>query len=211
MEGLHVQYQFTDEGPLEEAVNLDAGEHLDLAYYLMLLHASEKGKFGALKTMFSPYASTYDPFDYHMIWHQRAVLEAVGAFSSNDLHVLDMGLVSQLLCLGQCHWAIYVVLHIHHRDDFPYLHATIIREILFQYCEAWCTQEEQHKFIEDLGVPAAWLHEAMVSNRSCYWLHILLSYRCTVCFQNTSGVCVTQKKVRSTLPFFFVWNAHSRT
>lgn len=152
---------YIDEGPLEEAVNLDAGEHLDLAYYLMLLHASEKGKFGALKTMFSPYASTYDPFDYHMIWHQRAVLEAVGAFSSNDLHVLDMGLVSQLLCLGQCHWAIYVVLHIHHRDDFPYLHATIIREILFQYCEAWCTQEEQHKFIEDLGVPAAWLHEAM--------------------------------------------------
>ncbi|KAI8544227.1 hypothetical protein RHMOL_Rhmol08G0279500 [Rhododendron molle] len=152
---------YIDEGPLEEAANIDTGEHLDLAYYLMLLHASEKGKFDALKTMFSAYASTYDPLDYHMIWHQRAVLEAVGAFSSNDLHVLDMGLVSQLLCMGQCHWAIYVVLHMHHRDDFPYLHANLIREILFQYCEAWCTQELQCQFIEDLGVPAAWLHEAM--------------------------------------------------
>ncbi|PSS07552.1 Nuclear pore complex protein [Actinidia chinensis var. chinensis] len=72
-----------------------------------------------------------------------------------------MGLVSQLLCVGQCHWAIYVVIHMPHRDDFPYLQATLIREILFQYCEAWSTQELQRQFIEDLGVPSAWLHEAM--------------------------------------------------
>ncbi|XP_057480539.1 nuclear pore complex protein NUP96 [Actinidia eriantha] len=152
---------YIDEGPVEEAVNWNIGERFDLAYYLMLLHASKESKFGALKTMFSTYASTYDPLDYHMIWHQRTVLEAAGTFTSNDLHVLDMGLVSQLLCLGQCHWAIYVVLHMPHRDDFPYLQATLIREILFQYCEAWSTQELQRQFIEDLGVPSAWLHEAM--------------------------------------------------
>ena len=114
--------------------------------------------------MFSAFASTHDPLDHHMIWHQRAVLEAVGTFSSDDLHVLDMGFVSQLLSLGQCHWAIYVVLHMPHRDDYPYLQATAIREILFQYCETWSAQENQQQFIEDLGIPSAWLHEALVSS-----------------------------------------------
>ncbi|KAA8541971.1 hypothetical protein F0562_023123 [Nyssa sinensis] len=152
---------YIDEGPVEEAVNWSPDEHLDLAYHLMLLHANGEHEFGSLKTMFSAFASTYDPLDYHMIWHQRAVLEAVGTFSSNDLHVLDMGLVSQLLCLGQCHWAIYVILHMPHREDFPYLQPILIREILFQYCEAWNKQESQRQFIEDLGVPSEWLHEAM--------------------------------------------------
>ena len=113
--------------------------------------------------MFSTFASTNDPLDYHMIWHQRAVLEAVGTFSSDDLHILDMGLVSQLLCLGQCHWAIYVVLHIPHHKDYPYLQAMLIREILFQYCEDWSSDDSQRQFIQDLGVPSAWMHEALVS------------------------------------------------
>ncbi|KAK1588875.1 hypothetical protein Q3G72_028074 [Acer saccharum] len=66
-------------------------EHFDLSYYLMLLYASGASKFGFLKTIFSAFSSTYDPLDYHMIWHQREILESVGAFSSNDLQVLDMG------------------------------------------------------------------------------------------------------------------------
>ncbi|XP_043720177.1 nuclear pore complex protein NUP96 isoform X1 [Telopea speciosissima] len=152
---------YIDEGLVEEAVNWSVGDRFDLAYYLMLLHASEESEFGLLKTMFSAFSSTCDALDYHMLWHQRSVLEAVGAFCSNDLHVLDMSFVSQLLCLGQCHWAIYVVLHMPYRDDFPYLQATLIREILFQYCESWSSQEIQHRFIKDLGVPSAWLHEAM--------------------------------------------------
>ncbi|OVA06615.1 Peptidase S59 [Macleaya cordata] len=151
---------YIDEGTLEEAVNWSVGDRFDLAYYLMLLHANKEREFGALKTMFSAFSSTHDALDYHMIWHQRGILEAVGAFSSNDLYVLDMSLVSQLLCLGQCHWAIYVVLHMPYHEDFPYLQASVIREILFQYCEFWSTQETQRKFIEDLGVPSAWLHEA---------------------------------------------------
>lgn len=153
---------YLDEGPIDEAFDLSANEHFDLSYYLMLLHATGEGKFGPLKTMFSAFSSTHDPLDYHMIWHQREVLEAVGAFSSNDLQLLDMGLVSQLLCQGQCHWAIYVVLHMAHRDDYPYLQATLIREILFQYCESWSSQESQREFIENLGIPSEWLHEAMV-------------------------------------------------
>ncbi|KAJ0075769.1 hypothetical protein Patl1_34709 [Pistacia atlantica] len=152
---------YVDEGPIDEPIDWGTKEHFDLSYYLMLLHASGESKFGFLKTMFSAFSSTHDPLDCHMIWHQRAVLEAVGAFSSNDLQSLDMGLISQLLCQGQCHWAIYVVLHMPHRDDYPYLQATLIREILFQYCESWSSQESQRQFIEDLGVPLEWLHEAM--------------------------------------------------
>ncbi|KAJ8755418.1 hypothetical protein K2173_019216 [Erythroxylum novogranatense] len=151
---------YIDEGLLEETVNFGE-KHFDLSYYLMLLHANGSNDFGFTKTMFSAFSSTNDPLDYHMIWHQRAVLEAVGIFSSNDLQVLDMGLVSQLLSVGQCHWAIYVVLHMPYCDNYPHLHATLIREILFQYCETWNTDQSQRDFINELGVPSAWLHEAL--------------------------------------------------
>ncbi|KAH9609004.1 hypothetical protein KSS87_020553 [Heliosperma pusillum] len=152
---------YIDEGPIEVNVDVVKEGRFDLAYYLMLLHGNEDGKYDQLKSMFSAFASTDDPLDYHMIWHQRGILEAIGAFTSNDLHILDMAYVSQLLCVGKCHWAIYVVLHIPYREDFPYLHSNVIREILFQYCETWSSSDEQTKFIEDLGVPSQWLHEAM--------------------------------------------------
>ncbi|CAH9069669.1 unnamed protein product [Cuscuta europaea] len=153
---------YIDEGSVEEeSLNSYKEEKYDLSYYLMLLHANQETDYGVLKAMFSAFASTNDPLDYHMIWHQRAVLEAVGVVNSNDLHVLDMGLISQLLCLGQCHWAIYVALHMPYRDDFPYLHANVIREILFQYCEAWSSKDSQRELIEDLGIPSPWIHEAL--------------------------------------------------
>ncbi|GMH26971.1 hypothetical protein Nepgr_028814 [Nepenthes gracilis] len=152
---------YIDEGLAEETVNGHIDGKFDLAYYLMHLHANEGTEFGDVKSMFSTFASSNDPLDYHMIWHQRAILEAIGAFSSNDLHILDIGFVSQLLCLGQCHWAIYVILHMPYREDFPYLHATIIKEILFQYCDTWSSQEQQREFIENIGIPSVWLHNAM--------------------------------------------------
>ncbi|KAG9451652.1 hypothetical protein H6P81_011617 [Aristolochia fimbriata] len=152
---------YIDEGPVPGAPKWSPGDRFDFTYYLMLLHANEEKAYGFIKTMFSAFASTHDAFDYHMIWHQRALLEAVGAFTSKDLHVLDMSFVSQLLCIGQCHWAIYVVLHMPPRDDFPYIQSNVIREILFQYCECWSSQEIQWKFIEDLGVPSEWMHEAL--------------------------------------------------
>ncbi|KAF5726971.1 hypothetical protein HS088_TW22G00657 [Tripterygium wilfordii] len=152
---------YVDEGPVEEVVKWDGETRFDLSYYLMLLHGKEESEFGFLKTMFSAFSSTNDPLDYHMIWHQREILEAVGVLSSNDLQVLDMGLISQLLCAGKCHWAIYVVLHMPRHDDYPYLHATIVWEILFQYCEFWSSEESQREFIEELGIPIPWMHEAM--------------------------------------------------
>ncbi|KAL1347456.1 hypothetical protein HN51_023539 [Arachis hypogaea] len=152
---------FIDEGPSEEAISWNADKHFDISFYLMLLHSSEEREFSFLKAMFSAFSSTPDPLDYHMIWHQRAVLEAVGVIKSNDLHVLDMGFVSQLLSLGKCHWAIYVVLHLPFREDCQFLHVNLIREILFQYCEIWSSDESQQQFIEDLGIPSEWIHEAL--------------------------------------------------
>ncbi|CAA3023852.1 nuclear pore complex NUP96 [Olea europaea subsp. europaea] len=136
---------YIDEDPIEEDThNWETVERFNLAYHLMLLHARQENDFGALKTMFSALASTNDPLDYHMIWHQRVVLKA-------------------LLCLGKCHWAIYVVPRMPHRENYPYLQATVIREILFQYREVWSTDVLQQQFIEKLDIPSAWLHEALAS------------------------------------------------
>ncbi|CAN6478864.1 unnamed protein product [Victoria cruziana] len=152
---------YIDEGLLEQATDITTGIHFDLAYFLMLLHAKKEKSSGMLKTMFSSFSSTFDALDHHIIWHQRAILEAVGAFNGKDLYVLDMSLVSQLLCLGQCHWAIYVVINMPQDLDVPGLHASVIKEILFQFCETWSSHEEQRKFIEDLGIPSAWMDEAL--------------------------------------------------
>ncbi|KAG6513568.1 hypothetical protein ZIOFF_023900 [Zingiber officinale] len=159
---------YIDEGPLEEEVDWNIGDNHDLAYYVMLLHANEDNNFNQLKTMFSAFSSTYDPLDYHMIWHQRAILEAIGTFSSKDLSILDMSFVDQLLCLGLCHWAIYVVLHMPYCDNAPYIQAKLIKQILCQNCEIWSSQEIQYQFIEELGVPSEWMHEALV------WTIVLL-------------------------------------
>uniref|UniRef100_A0A1J3FRD3 Nuclear pore complex protein NUP96 n=1 Tax=Noccaea caerulescens TaxID=107243 RepID=A0A1J3FRD3_NOCCA len=150
---------YIDEGPADGFVSNT--KHSDLLYYLMLLHSREDEEIGFLKTMFSAFSSTDDPLDYHMIWHHRGILEAVGAFTSDDLHALDMGFVAQLLSQGLCHWAIYVVLHIPYRKDHPYLHVIVIREILFKFCETWSSVESQRQFIKDLGIPSEWMHEAL--------------------------------------------------
>ncbi|KAM0836317.1 hypothetical protein ACQ4PT_062403 [Festuca glaucescens] len=159
---------YIDEGPLEEALQWSPGDRFDISFYLMLLHANQDGKYGLLKTMFSAFSSSYDPLDYHMIWHQRSILEAIGAFSTNDLHVLDLSFVHQLLCLGKCHWAIYVILHMPHLDDAPYIHEKLIKEVLSQYCEIWSTDEAQRQYIAELGIPAEWIHEALALYHEYY-------------------------------------------
>ncbi|ERM94289.1 hypothetical protein AMTR_s00010p00231330 [Amborella trichopoda] len=174
---------YVDEGPLEEATGLNFGGHFDLTYYLMRLHANRANSTAILKTIFSSFSSTYDALDYHMIWHQRSVLEAIGAFDYKDFYVVDMSFVSQLLCLGQCHLAIYVVLHMPQHDDHPHLHASIIREILFQYCEAWSSHEMQRKFIEDFGIPSAGMHEALCTINSME----IYQWRLTICLRVPIG------------------------
>ncbi|PWZ58260.1 Nuclear pore complex protein NUP96 [Zea mays] len=152
---------YIDEGPLDEAPQWSPGDHFDISFYLMLLHANKDEKFGLLKTMFSAFSSSFDPLDYHFIWHQRSILEVVGAFSSNDLHLLDLSFVYQLLCLGRCHWAIYVILHMPYLEDAPYIHEKLIREVLSQYCESWSRDDAQRQYIVELGIPEEWMHEAL--------------------------------------------------
>lgn len=82
---------------------LNTDNHFDISFYLMLLHVSEETKFCFQNAMFSAFSSTLDPLDYLMIWHQQAVLEAVGVINSNDLHILHMSFVSQLLCVRKFH------------------------------------------------------------------------------------------------------------
>lgn len=159
---------YIDEGPLDEALRWSPGDRFDISFYLMLLHANQDEKFEMLKTMFSAFSSSYDPLDYHMIWHQRSILEAIGAFSANDLHILDLSFVYQLLCLGKCHWAIYVILHMPHLDDAPYIHEKLIKEILSQYCELWSKDEAQRQYIAELGIPAEWMHEALALYHEYY-------------------------------------------
>ncbi|KAL6867200.1 hypothetical protein ACP4OV_015224 [Aristida adscensionis] len=159
---------YIDEGPLDEALQWSPGDRFDISFYLMLLHANQDEKFGLLKTMLSAFSSSYDPLDYHMIWHQRSILEAIGAFSSNDLHLLDLSFVYQLLCLGKCHWAIYVILHMPHLDDAPYIHEKLIREILSQYCESWSNDDAQRKYIVELGIPEEWMYEALAFYHEYY-------------------------------------------
>ncbi|RCV46332.1 hypothetical protein SETIT_9G523200v2 [Setaria italica] len=159
---------YIDEGPLDEALQWSPGDRFDISFYLMLLHANQDEKFGLLKTMFSAFSSSYDPLDYHMIWHQRSILEAIGAFSSDDLHLLDLSFVYQLLCLGKCHWAIYVIVHMPYLDDAPYIHEKLIREVLSQYCESWSKDDAQRQYIVELGIPEEWMHEALALYHEYY-------------------------------------------
>lgn len=159
---------YVDEGPITDRLNWSSGDRYDIAYYFMLLHANVENDSHFLKSMFSAFSSTCDPLDYHMIWHQRVILESIGAFSSNDLHLVDLSFVSQLLCVGLCHWAIYVVVHMPYYNESPHIHASLIKEILLQYCETWSTKEAQQQFIAELGVPSAWMHEALAIYHQYY-------------------------------------------
>lgn len=159
---------YIDEGPLEEASNLNVEGRYDLTYYLMLLHASDEKNYVNLSKMFTSFSSTYDALDYHMTWHQQSILQAIGLLDSKELHVLYMSFVSQLLCVGECHWAIYVVLHMPPTTDYPMLHEKVIKEILCQYCETWSSVDTQKQFIEELGIPSEWMHEALAIHCQYY-------------------------------------------
>ncbi|KAI5066066.1 hypothetical protein GOP47_0018690 [Adiantum capillus-veneris] len=138
----------------------------DTAYYLMLLHASQGQNVVDVSRMFSSSSSTYDPLDHRMAWLQHTILESIKVLAPTQLHILDMNFVSQLLSVGECHWALYVALHMPPTVDYPSLHEKVVKEILNQYCEVWSTNEIQQAFIEkELGVPAEWLHEAL----GTYW------------------------------------------
>lgn len=138
----------------------------DTAYYLMLLHAKKaKGEVG-MRKMLSASASTFDRLDHRLAWHQQGILHAIRMLEGEQLHDVHMNFASQLLSVGLCHWAVYVVLHMPKSEQHPGLHEKVVKEILNQYCETWSSSETQQQFLEeDLGVPTEWLHEAL----ALYW------------------------------------------
>ncbi|CAK9866010.1 unnamed protein product [Sphagnum jensenii] len=140
----------------------------DSAYYLMLLHAKKEqpDAFDARK-MLCPAAATYNWLDHQLAWHQESILRAIKALDTQELlHSLHMNFASQLLALGLCHWALYVVLHMPWSPSQPNLHEKVVKEILNQYCETWSSSEAQQQFLEyDLRIPSEWLHEAL----AVYW------------------------------------------
>lgn len=156
---------YVEEGASHGISTVNGGLY-DTAYYLMLLHANQGQNVVNASKMFSSFSSTYDPLDHRMAWLQHGLLESIEVLVPIQLHVLDMNFVSQLLSVGECHWAIYVALHMPPNLDYPGLHEKVIKEILNQYCEVWSTSELQQTFIEkELGIPAEWLHEAL----GTYW------------------------------------------
>lgn len=156
---------YVEEGASHSLSSTNGSGLYDTAYYLMLLHANHGQNVNASK-MFSSFSSTYDPLDHRMAWLQHGLLESIQVLAPTQLHVLDMNFVSQLLSVGECHWAIYVSLHMPPNPEYPSLHEKVVKEILNQYCEVWSTNELQQEFIEnELGVPAEWLHEAL----GTYW------------------------------------------
>lgn len=157
---------YVEEGASHGLSSVHGSSLCDTAYYLMLLHASQGQNVVDVSKMFSSFSSTYDPLDHRMAWLQHGVLESIEVLALTQLHVLDMNFVSQLLSVGECHWAIYVALHMQPNVDYPNLHEKVVKEILNQYCEVWSSDEIQQTFIEkELGVPAEWLHEAL----GTYW------------------------------------------
>lgn len=134
----------------------------DTNYWLLLLHAQLTDE-ACLKRLLSSGSSTFDRLDHRLAWHQQGVLQAVGALSLTAVHALHMNFVGQLLAVGLCHWAIYVVLHMPSTSQFNHMHESVVRDILLRYCEIWSSSELQmHFLVDELHLPLQWLHEAQV-------------------------------------------------
>lgn len=54
-----------------------------------------------------------------------------------------------------------------YHEEFPHVHVNFSKEILLQYCESWIKRDIQRQFLEDLGIPSAWMREALVRILSC--------------------------------------------
>eukprot|EP00850_Spirogloea_muscicola_P003561 SM000014S00349 [mRNA] locus=s14:832041:845743:- [translate_table: standard] len=142
---------------------------LDMAYHLMELHAQEAVRSAddvkeddtkQSTAMLRSASYTSDQLDNALAWEVHAALQAIGAQSGEHLNGLHMGLADQLLAIGQCHWAIYVILHMPRSENFPYLHERAVETILTQYVEDWTNSEEQREALLDLHLPSPWMHSA---------------------------------------------------
>lgn len=97
----------------------------DTAYYLMLLHAKKSTSDISIRRMLSASASTFDRLDQKLAWHQQGILHAIRMLEAEQLHEVHMNFASQLLSVGLCHWAVYVILHMPSSPQHPGLHEKV--------------------------------------------------------------------------------------
>lgn len=125
--------KYVEEGATLNNTQVDCDIY-DTTYYLMLLHA-EKGK-DTVNTMkmLSSSSSTFDRLDHRLAWHQQGLLHAIGVLETQQLTSLHMNFVSQLLSVGLCHWALYVVLHMPWSSEHPGLHEKVSCASQVRFC-----------------------------------------------------------------------------
>ena len=87
--------------------------------------------------------------------------QATGVLPQGQLPALSMDFAAQLLSAGQCHLAVYVMLHLATSAEHSEREREVeraIRKVLDLYCPLWVEGGEQRAFMEGyLKIPPHWL------------------------------------------------------
>ncbi|CAN0253560.1 unnamed protein product [Ectocarpus fasciculatus] len=120
----------------------------------------------SLLSALEPMAVTPDVMDYRHSWHLMNVVEALGVAEVQDrakAAAVTEGLRFQLVSVGLWEWAVYVALT---AEGDPDRRAATARELVLRHgyrvlgAPVNSPDAERGRFLEDLGIPRAWLHEA---------------------------------------------------
>ena len=120
----------------------------------------------ALLAALEPMAVTPDVMDYRHSWHLMSVVEALGVAEVPDrakAAAVAEGLRFQLVSVGLWEWAVYVALT---TEGDPDRQVATSRELVLRHghglleAPPGSVDGDRRDFLRDLGVPAAWFHEA---------------------------------------------------
>ncbi|CAM9787526.1 unnamed protein product [Ectocarpus sp. 4 AP-2014] len=120
----------------------------------------------SLLSALEPMAVTPDVMDYRHSWHLMNVVEALGVAEVQDrakAAAVTEGLRFQLVTVGLWEWAVYVALT---AEGDPDRRAATARELVLRHgygvlgAPVNSLDAERGLFLENLGIPGAWLHEA---------------------------------------------------
>lgn len=149
---------YVEEGPRLALPPPKTEAAFDTSYYLLLLYGAGGVDLASMQKMLRSASATPDWLDHRLAWHLYGALSAIGIplpASAEDLH---MSYAAQLAAAGLCEWAVYVALHI---DDAG-LRERSVRELLDRHCEEWAGDEQKEALLEELNIPADWMHAAQV-------------------------------------------------
>ncbi|XP_033098502.1 nuclear pore complex protein Nup98-Nup96-like [Anneissia japonica] len=130
----------------------------DTCYHLLKIYSIKSHR---MDSTLAPTSYTCYPMDYRLSWHLSQVLEALhySHISQQDMCTLHTSYAAQLEALGLWHWAVFVLLHIpsDRRRELS------VKKLLCRQCTLKRSEETSRKerfLLEELQVPARWLHEA---------------------------------------------------